>query len=65
MAAPRKQLTFAECDALICQTGSEFEMIEVLENGHFQRAWKNVGKPRSSKTDDRRRRRSARSLRSG
>lgn len=43
MAAPRKQLTFAECDALITQKGGEFEMVEVMENGHKQRVWKNVG----------------------
>lgn len=43
MAAQRKQLTFAECDALITKKGGEFEMVEVMENGHKQRVWKNVG----------------------
>lgn len=38
----KKQLTYAECDALITAPGSEFEMITVLEGGHQQRVWKNA-----------------------
>ncbi|BEJ16856.1 hypothetical protein CspHIS471_0602570 [Cutaneotrichosporon sp. HIS471] len=38
----KKQLSYAECDALITAPGTEFEMVTVMENGNPQRVWKHA-----------------------